>query len=174
MLADDDIRRRLLERFTRVHRRKAERWAYRWLHDTFRAEDAVQDAFYQALKGLHTYDLTRPFDAWMFRIVNRSALAILRRERQRGEIELLDDRLTDGQNVEAEVSERVEYEASLSQIMLAVRRLSSKERFIIVEAYLKETPYEELAAHMNMAEPALRMQLSRTRLRIQTLLGAQS
>ena len=36
------------------------------------AEDAVQEGFARAIKGLSTYDGSRPFDAWIGRIIENS------------------------------------------------------------------------------------------------------
>jgi RNA polymerase sigma-70 factor (ECF subfamily) len=57
----------------RAHLPQALALARRVLHDDHAAEDAVQDAFLQALRAIDRYDSRRPFWPWLSRIiVNRS------------------------------------------------------------------------------------------------------
>ena len=57
--------------------RRAFAIAYRILRHTQDAEDLVQDAFIAALDGLASFDASRPFAPWFFRIVvNRSLNAV--------------------------------------------------------------------------------------------------
>jgi RNA polymerase sigma-70 factor (ECF subfamily) len=57
--------------------RRAFAIAYRVLRHTQDAEDLVQDAFIAALDGIGSFDASRPFAPWFFRIVvNRSLNAV--------------------------------------------------------------------------------------------------
>jgi RNA polymerase sigma-70 factor, ECF subfamily len=57
--------------------RRAFAIAYRILRHTQDAEDLVQDAFIAALDGIGSFDASRPFAPWFFRIVvNRSLNAV--------------------------------------------------------------------------------------------------
>ena len=57
--------------------RRAFAIAYRILRHTQDAEDLVQDAFIAALDGIASFDASRPFAPWFFRIVvNRSLNAV--------------------------------------------------------------------------------------------------
>ena len=57
--------------------RRAFAIAYRILRQPQDAEDLVQDAFVAALDAIHSFDASRPFAPWFFRIVvNRSLNAV--------------------------------------------------------------------------------------------------
>jgi len=57
--------------------RRAFAIAYRILRQPQDAEDLVQDAFIAALDALHSFDASRPFAPWFFKIVvNRSLNAV--------------------------------------------------------------------------------------------------
>src|SRR5215204_7577178 len=61
----------------RRYSRRAFAIAYRILRHTQDAEDLVQDAFIAALDGIASFDASRPFAPWFFRIVvNRSLNAV--------------------------------------------------------------------------------------------------
>ena len=58
----------------RRHVRRAFALAYRSLRHTQDAEDLVQDALIAALDGIASFDPSRPFAPWFFRIVVNRAL----------------------------------------------------------------------------------------------------
>jgi len=66
--------REAFDELARRHARRAFAIAYRILRHTQDAEDLVQDAFIAALDGIGTFDPTRPFAPWFFKIVVNRAL----------------------------------------------------------------------------------------------------
>jgi RNA polymerase sigma-70 factor (ECF subfamily) len=66
--------REAFDELARRHARRAFAIAYRILRHTQDAEDQVQDAFIAALDGIGTFDPTRPFAPWFFKIVVNRAL----------------------------------------------------------------------------------------------------
>src|SRR6476619_2840864 len=62
------------DELARRHARRAFAIAYRILRHTQDAEDLVQDAFIAALDGIASFDPTRPFAPWFFKIVVNRAL----------------------------------------------------------------------------------------------------
>ena len=66
--------REAFDELARRHARRAFAIAYRILRHTQDAEDLVQDAFIAALDGIGSFDPTRPFAPWFFKIVVNRAL----------------------------------------------------------------------------------------------------
>jgi RNA polymerase sigma-70 factor (ECF subfamily) len=66
--------RKAFDELARRHARRAFAIAYRILRHTQDAEDLVQDAFIAALDGIGSFDPTRPFAPWFFKIVVNRAL----------------------------------------------------------------------------------------------------
>ena len=66
--------REAFDELARRHARRAFAIAYRILRHTQDAEDLVQEAFIAALDGIGTFDPTRPFAPWFFKIVVNRAL----------------------------------------------------------------------------------------------------
>jgi RNA polymerase sigma-70 factor, ECF subfamily len=66
--------REAFDELARRHARRAFAIAYRILRHTQDAEDLVQDAFIAALDRIGTFDPTRPFAPWFFKIVVNRAL----------------------------------------------------------------------------------------------------
>ena len=55
------------------HRLAVFRYLVRWLGDTTRAEDVLQESFLQVYAQLERYDRARPFRGWLFGVVRNVA-----------------------------------------------------------------------------------------------------
>ena len=74
------------DQLVRAYMRRAFAVAFRVLGHREDAEDLVQDVFLVALEQIHTFDASRPFGPWFFRIlVNRGLNARKSRARRRTE-----------------------------------------------------------------------------------------
>jgi len=56
-------------------------FAYRLSGDASVAEDAVQDAFVKAWKGIDSFDVDRSFKSWIFSITRNATIDIMRKRR---------------------------------------------------------------------------------------------
>src|SRR5688572_32095795 len=63
--------------------RKVYNMAYRLVGNRPDAEDLTQEAFYRAYRSFGDYEGDRPFENWIFRIVTRLFLDLLRNRRRR-------------------------------------------------------------------------------------------
>src|SRR5687767_13128510 len=63
--------------------RKVFNMAYRLVGNRPDAEDLTQEAYYRAYRSFHDYEGDRPFENWIFRIVTRLFLDLLRNRRRR-------------------------------------------------------------------------------------------
>src|SRR5579864_4267902 len=72
--------------YTPAHRRQVLRICYRILRDIQDAEDAAQEAFFNAFKGLDRFDGRSSLSTWLNRVARNAALNVLR---QRPEVEMV-------------------------------------------------------------------------------------
>jgi RNA polymerase sigma-70 factor (ECF subfamily) len=112
------------EALFRAHWGSAYRAAYLVVHDTAAAEDIAQEAFLAAVRNLDRFDRRRPFGPWLHRIVVNRAIDWSRRRALRGEVELHDAPVEQG---DADVG---------SETVAAMRRLSPEHRAVIVLRHL--------------------------------------
>jgi RNA polymerase sigma-70 factor (ECF subfamily) len=77
-----------VEALFRAHWRPSFRAAYLVVHDAAAAEDIAQEAFLAAIRRLDRFDRSRPFGAWLHRIVVNRAIDWARRRSLRAELEL--------------------------------------------------------------------------------------
>ncbi|HKV50617.1 MAG TPA: sigma-70 family RNA polymerase sigma factor [Gemmatimonadaceae bacterium] len=144
----------------RRYMRRAFAIAYRVLGHREDAEDLVQDAFLTALERIASFDLTRPFGAWFFRIVvNRGLNA-----RKARSIRRTDAMPTD--TVEApEPSPAGHYERTeiREQFQAALAGLSQRQRMIIELADIDGLSGVEIAAMLGVSQGTVRWHLHMAR-----------
>ena len=116
------------------------------------ASDATAEAFARALA---TAEAIRDPAAWVWRVAFRVATAELRAGRRRG------PRL----EMSYEMDERA------LAVMLALDRLSRRQRAVFVLFYLDDRPTTEIAELMSMSQATVSVHLYRARHRLRTILG---
>lgn len=115
------------------------------VHSEADAEDAVQDAMVAVLTAPHLLTVLENAGGWLYTLVRRRCLDILRRGSARRD----DDRdsaledLLDGSPDTAELLERQELVAAVAE---AVKRLEEPLRYVFVENALEGKTFREISA----------------------------
>ncbi len=110
------------------------------------AEDAAQDAFVRAYRGLDRYDPSQPFAAWVMGIARNHCIDLLRRRRH-GELRLGDE-AAERAAAEAESVEGVDalvINERSDKVRAALAALPEKYRLPIVLVYYDEASYDDIA-----------------------------
>lgn len=131
------------------------------------AEDLVQDAFMRALDRIASFDNTRPFGPWFFRVLTNTGLNARRaRNLRMTEPEALDAASPDaGPDVVVERREiRERFEAALAS-------LSSRQRLIVTWFEVDEMPSSEIAERLGIAQETVRWHLHQARRVLREALG---
>ena len=133
------------------------------------AEEAAQDAFVRAYRGLGSFSGKVPFQAWMYRISVRTALNVRRRRRRR-----LFERLTPpawfgGQASSATEAPDTQFAKRDARIRLRaiIDRLPGKLHEVVVLSYLQELAGSEIAIILNIPEGTVKSRLHRAREKLQ-------
>ena len=135
---------------------------YRMLGDPYDAEDAAQEAFMRAYKGLKRYDRSRSFSTWLLSIAAHYCIDQIRRRRytlvsvdDNPQIDIVDG--DPGPEAETLNSER----QAKVQAMLA--GLSPQDRAAVVMRYWYDFSYEEIAESLSLTVSAVKSRLHRAR-----------
>src|SRR6185436_9867031 len=126
-----------LEFLVACHQVKAVRTAYLITRDPGLAEDIVQECFIQAFRSMRGFDATRPFEPWFMRsVVNASVKAT---QRSAWQVEADDEADESALMKLAARAESVELQVEAielqNQIWDAMRKLSPRQRAVIVQRY---------------------------------------
>jgi RNA polymerase sigma-70 factor (ECF subfamily) len=135
---------------------------YRMLGDPDEAEDAAQEAFLRAYRGIRRYDRERPFSTWLLSIAAHYCIDLMRRRRFRtlsyDELPQLDPPdLNPGPETALLLSE------NQRQVQALMASLGPQDRAAVVMRYWYDLSYEEIGEALSMTVSAVKSRLHRAR-----------
>ena len=151
---------------------KAVRTAFLITRDPGLAEDIVQDSFIQVFRAIRGFDVTRPFEPWFMRsVVNASVKTMQRSARQVQFGEEADEFVFEELIARVEsVESQVESSLVQNQLWDAMRKLSPRQRAVIVQRYFLEMSEAEMAQEAGSAAGTVKWLLNAARKRLRSLL----
>ncbi|MDP3984955.1 MAG: RNA polymerase sigma factor [Acidimicrobiia bacterium] len=115
----------------------------RALGDRVLAEDATQQAFFQAWRGAYTFDVDRDPAPWLYAIARRAAVDVFRRERRHRQPFSIEERLDEREMAVLPPSFEGMWEAW--EVRTAVDRLTVEERDVIKATFFLGLTHQETA-----------------------------
>lgn len=163
----------------RRSRRRAYNLAYRLTGNMADAEDVTQDAYVRAWHNFDSYDASRSFEGWLFRIITNRAID-LRRRQKRVPMYSLDTPLTsddDGQALSHEFAapdsnpEEIVVKPILDERLYnALEALPSDYRTAILLCDVEQRSYQEISDVMHCAIGTVRSRIHRARVMLRKYL----
>jgi len=146
------------------------RHAWRVLGDVDRAQDALQEAWIEILRGIHRLNDVAAFPAWAYQIVSRRCYRALNRSaRAPFEEEVV-------QAEEPRVSEREsgEFSYDLSLVLAALAGLPAPQRATLALFYLEGMTVAEIAVALDVPPGTVKTRLMHARTKLRTQLDGES
>ncbi len=144
------------------------------------AEDLTQEAFFRAYRSFQDYEGDRPFENWIFRIVTRLFLDLLRSRRRRVKAVSYDaplQREGGDENLFFETADHTPnpeqaamHGAFSEDLQKTLNSLTPEQRLLITLADIEGVPYKEIAEMMDKPVGTIRSRLHRTHKLIRTKL----
>lgn len=151
--------------------RKVYNMAYRLSGNRSDAEDLTQEAFYRAYRSFEAFEGDKPFENWIFRIVTRLFLDLLRSRKRRVRAmsfdaplikEGADDHVYFDVPDHSPNAEKSLMNESLSEdLEKTLNVLTPEQRLLVTLADIEQVPYNEIAAMMNKPVGTIRSRLHR-------------
>lgn len=150
-----DSREAFLEMIRR-HGDKAYNFAYRLTGNDADASDLVQEAFARAFRNRDRYDPGRPFESWMFKIMQNIFLDAVRRKENQGKVSL--DAPTPGESSawgellpgsDPNPADEAARREADSQLQKALASLPIHYRTAVTLNDIEQLSYEEMARIMD-------------------------
>jgi len=146
----------------RRHRRAVHAVARGILGSAEEAEDATQESFLRAYRGLRTYNGHHAFARWMRRITVNCAISRLREQRrERGHLQTLST--ADNPKHGPDPADRVATAEAVQSIRAAVRHLPLRQGLAFVLFHIEGMSLAETAQAMGCSVNAIKVQLHRAR-----------
>lgn len=145
--------------------------AYRLAGNRSDAEDLTQEAFFRAYRAFGDFEGDRPFENWIFRIVNRLFLDLMRTRSRRVQTVSYDapvrtDRGEDMFSVEAADHQpnpeaQMLFDTMSEEVEEALLRLKPEQRLLVLLADVEGMPYNEIAQVVGVPVGTVRSRLHR-------------
>jgi RNA polymerase sigma-70 factor (ECF subfamily) len=151
--------------------RKVFNMAYRLAGSRSDAEDLTQEAFVRAFRSFRDYEGDRPFENWIYRIVTRLFLDLLRSRRRRVTAVSYDAPLTGVHGDENLFFEQADARPNpeghvmadklSEEIERALASLAPEQRLLVTLADIEGLPYSEISAILDKPVGTVRSRLHR-------------
>lgn len=142
---------------------KLSRYGKRFLFDSANIEDAVQDIFIKTYQNIQSFDATRRFSPWIYRIAHNVFVNTLRAA-SKGPVAVFDfDALLAHQVYEDPAEAEKEMEEMLVLLKAGLDVIAPAYREILILHYLEELSYQEIADVLQVPMGTVGVRLHRAR-----------
>lgn len=163
--------------------RRAYNLAYRLTGNAADAEDVTQDAYVRAWHNFDSYDATRSFEGWLFRIITNRVID-LRRRQKRVPMYSLDSPIQGDEDGHPLAHEFAAPDSDPEQIVVgpvmeerlqrALAALPTDYRTAILLCDVEQRSYQEIADRMRCALGTVRSRIHRARVMLRKRLEAST
>jgi RNA polymerase sigma-70 factor, ECF subfamily len=155
------------------HARGVFRFCCRVLPTPEDSEDATTEIFMKAQQKLGSYDSSRHFAAWLYKVASNHCWDILRRRKIRQDLETGEVEAHAVKNPEMSQLERLELQQTVKEVNLGLAKLPERARTALVLRYYAQMTYEEIAEKLGMRRTLVGVLLLRARDQLREALGAR-
>jgi RNA polymerase sigma-70 factor (ECF subfamily) len=134
------------------------------------AEDATTEVFMKVRQKLHTYDSSRPFTAWLYKVASNHCWDILRRRRIRQDLETEDAETLPLEHPEPSQLDRLQAEHASEEVRSGLAKLPDRARMALVLRYYAEMNYDEIAETLGVRRAFVGVVLLRARHQLRDIL----
>jgi len=138
------------------------------------AEDATTEIFVKVRQKIGTYDSSRPFTAWLYKVASNHCWDMLRRRRIRQDLETGDLEALPLEHPDPGQLERLQKEHTGKEVRAGLARLPDRARMALVLRYFAEMSYEEIADTLGVRRAFVGVLLLRARHQLRDQLSGGS
>ena len=135
------------------------------------AEDATTEVFMKVRQKLGTYDSSRPFTAWLYKVASNHCWDMLRRRRIRQDLETGDLETLPLEHPDPSQLERLQAEHGSKEVRNGLQKLPDRARMALVLRYFAEMSYDEIAETLGVRRAFVGVLLLRARHQLRDVLA---
>ena len=166
-------------RLVRRHQRRVYAATLHILGNHSDADDATQEAFVRAFRGLSTFDGRADFFTWLYRIAINTALNALRggkrgaalAERGGAEAAHVGGRPEALGHKAGDPAQQAQHSADVQRVLGAIAELSPTLRVTLVLATIEEMPHKQIAEVLDIPEGTVAWRVNEARRLLRQRLG---
>jgi len=138
------------------------------------SEDATTEIFMKVRQKLGTYDSSRPFTAWLYKVASNHCWDMLRRRRIRQDLETGDLDTLPLEHPDPGQLERLQEQHTSKEVRKGLAKLPDRARMALVLRYYSDMSYEEIADTLGVRRAFVGVLLLRARHQLRDALSASS
>ena len=147
------------------------RLALRMCGNSHDAEEAAQEAFVAAWRGLPAFRGESRFSSWLYQLTSNAAIDLLRREkRHRGNVPIEEEILPLSEDIPQQSAENAELRRSLQTALMA---LTPEHREIFLLRQMQQMSYEEIGGILGLESGTVKSRLNRAKKQLRQILLQQ-
>jgi RNA polymerase sigma-70 factor, ECF subfamily len=135
------------------------------------AEDATTEIFMKVRQKLGTYDSSRPFTAWLYKVASNHCWDTLRRRRIRQDLETGDLETLPLEHPDPSQLEQLLIDHTSKQVRAALGKLPDRARMALVLRYYADMSYDEIADTLGVRRAFVGVLLLRARHELRNVLA---
>jgi RNA polymerase sigma-70 factor, ECF subfamily len=136
------------------------------------AEDATTEIFMKVRQKLGSYDSSRPFTAWLYKVASNHCWDTLRRRRIRQDLETGDLETVQLEHPDADQLEQLQAEHASKEVRNGLAKLPDRARMALVLRYYADMSYDEIADTLGVRRAFVGVLLLRARHQLREALAA--
>jgi RNA polymerase sigma factor (sigma-70 family) len=127
------------------------------------AEDATTEIFMKVRQKLGTYDASRPFTAWLYKVASNHCWDMLRRRRIRQDLETGDLETLPLEHPDPDQLEQLQTEHTSKEVRKGLAKLPDRARMALTLRYFADMSYDEIADTLGVRRAFVGVLLLRAR-----------
>jgi RNA polymerase sigma-70 factor (ECF subfamily) len=135
------------------------------------AEDATTEIFMKVRQKLGTYDSSRPFTAWLYKVASNHCWDLLRRRRIRQDLETGDLETLPLEHPDPDQLEQLQTEHDSKQVRAGLAKMPDRARMALVLRYYSDMSYDEIADTLGVRRAFVGVLLLRARHQLRDILA---
>src|SRR5271167_2295781 len=135
------------------------------------SEDATTEIFMKVRQKLGTYDSSRPFTAWLYKVASNHCWDTLRRRRIRQDLETGDLDTLPLEHPDPSQLERLQTEHTSNEVRAGLAKLPDRARMALVLRYNADMSYDEIADTLGVRRTFVGVLLLRARHQLRDVLS---
>ena len=135
------------------------------------AEDATTEVFMKVRQKLGTYDSSRPFTAWLYKVASNHCWDLLRRRRIRQDLETGDLETLPLEHPDPDQLQQLQTEHDGKHVRAGLAKLPDRARMALVLRYYSDMSYDEIADTLGVRRAFVGVLLLRARHQLRDILA---
>lgn len=148
-------------------------YVLKYVAETDKAEDIVQESFIKIYTNLRSFDQTKKFSAWAYRITHNQLIDTVRKQKPTVSIEQ-NEWVNNIADPSVDIVEEIQGKQTKKEVQSAVALLPSKYKDVIILHYFEGYGYEEISDILAIPTSSVGTRIRRGKQKLKDILSMET